>query len=487
MSDQNNLLIIMSDEHAADAMGCAGHALAHTPTLDALAARGARFTNAYTPSPICVPARAAFHTGRPIHETSYWSSAEPYDGRVPTWGHAVRAAGRRCASVGKLHFRSSEDDNGFAPELLPMHVVGGIGWAEGLLRDPMPDYRDHARELADDVGTGESSYTRYDRAITERACRWLKTEAQADARPFTLFVSLVSPHYPLTAPAEHAAHFDPAKMPLPHHVEGHLDHPVLSAMREFWCYGDYFDEARIREARAAYLGLVSFLDANVARILSSLDDAGLADTTTVLYASDHGELLGNHGFWTKSLMYEDSVRVPLIMAGPRVPSGAVCDAPVSLLDLYPTVLDAMAVPQTTDAPTGPLAGTSLFETIRTPSPDRTVFSEYHDGGSPTGFFMIRWDRWKYIHYVGARPQLFDLQDDPREHRDLGKSTEHAEILGEGEARLHAILDPIAVNTRAFADQRERLEAWGGPEGIANLVRFNHTPVPDLSADPTTSQ
>ncbi|MEO0619386.1 MAG: sulfatase-like hydrolase/transferase [Pseudomonadota bacterium] len=492
MTSAKNLLIIMSDEHAADALGCAGHPHVMTPTLDALAARGTRFSNAYTPSPICVPARAAFHTGHAVHQTGYWSSAQPYDGRMSTWGHAVRATGRDCVSIGKLHFRSTADDNGFSPEILPMHVMDGIGWSESLLRDPMPDYSVHARELADDVGRGESSYTAYDRAITQATCDWLSNRANTNAadgqKPWTLFVSLVSPHYPLSAPEDFFDLYDPAKMNLPRHAEGHLDHPILAEMRDFWCYGDYFDEARSRAGRAAYYGLISFLDANIAKILDALDRSGAAGETDILYTSDHGELLGNHGFWTKSLMYEESVRVPMILAGRDLQCrGEVCEAPVSLLDLYPTVLEAMAAmdgPNTDNTSsrhtnTARSLGRSLYRTLAQPDPDRTILSEYHDGGSPTGFFMVRWQRWKFIYYVGARPQLFDLVSDPYEENDLGTDRDHADVRDEGERRLRVILDPEAVNTRAFADQRAKLESYGGRDGLADMVKFNHTPVPTI--------
>ncbi|MGI9407834.1 MAG: sulfatase-like hydrolase/transferase [Hyphomicrobiaceae bacterium] len=469
-----NLLIIMSDEHNAEIVGCAGHAQVKTPHLDELAARGTRFTNAYTPSPICVPARAAFHTGRHVHETGYWDSAQPYDGRIPTWGHRLHENDCRSVSIGKLHFRSTEDDNGFDPELLPMHVVNGVGWVQGLIRNPLPDYRDNATELADDVGRGESSYTAYDRAITERTCQWLREDANADERPWALFVSLVSPHFPLTAPNEFYDMYPQDGVDLPRHTNGHFDHPVLNAMREFWCYDDFFDEAKMREGRAAYLGLVSFLDHNVGRILAALGDAGLEDETRIIYTSDHGELLGNHGFWTKQLIYEESVGVPLIMAGPGVPQGEIRDTPVTLLDLYPTALDCMDIDATDD---DPRHARSLLESISNPAPDRTIISEYHDGGSPTGFFMVRWANWKFIHYVGARPQLFDLDADPYEETDLGESDAHTAICDEGEKRLRTILDPEEVNARAFADQNRKIADYGGPEGIAGLFRFNHTPTP----------
>ena len=197
-----NLLVLMSDEHNPRALGCAGHPLAQTPQLDRLAARGTRFTSAYTTSPICVPARAGFATGKYAHQIGYWDNADAYDGAVPSWHHLLRARGHRVVSIGKLHFRGLPgDDHGFSEELLPMHVVDGIGDLKGLIRRDIPR-RNGYDKLAKLAGPGESPYTRYDRDIAARAQAWLREEAPRNrARPWALFVSFVCPHFPLIAPA----------------------------------------------------------------------------------------------------------------------------------------------------------------------------------------------------------------------------------------------------------------------------------------------
>lgn len=138
-SETRNFLILISDEHRRDAMGCMGHPLVKTPNLDALAARGTVFERAYTPSPMCVPTRAALATGHYVHCSGHWDSATPYAGEPRSWMHRLRDAGVVVTAIGKLHFRSGEDDTGFSEQILPMHVVGGIGWTVGLLRkDPPP-------------------------------------------------------------------------------------------------------------------------------------------------------------------------------------------------------------------------------------------------------------------------------------------------------------------------------------------------------------
>ncbi|MEL6477063.1 MAG: sulfatase-like hydrolase/transferase [Pseudomonadota bacterium] len=466
-----NLLIVISDEHRRDAMGCMGHPVVQTPHLDALAARGTVFTNAYTPSPMCVPTRAALATGQPVHRTGYWDSAHPYDGRVRSWMHALTTAGIETVSIGKLHFRDAADDTGFARQILPMHVVGGVGWTVGLLRRDPPPY-DVAAELAQDVGIGESSYTAYDRAITAAAAEWLSAPPD---RPWAAFVSLVSPHYPLTAPAAFHALYDPADMPPP--IGALPDHPEIGHLAAFFDYDRHFDPERMRAAKAAYFGLTSFMDACVGQILAALEAGGQAEDTVILYVSDHGEMLGDHGLWTKQVMYEASAGVPMILAGPGIPGGRSCATAASLFDIAPTAAEV------TGAPADPAwIGDSLLPLARgADDPDRVAFSEYHDGGSSTGAFMIRWDRWKYVEYPGQAPQLFDLAADPDELADLAATAEAGPVLAEGAVRLREICDPEAVNARCFADQAARIAALGGETACREAYVFNHTPTPTEQA------
>jgi choline-sulfatase len=156
-----NLLFILSDEHSRRVLGCYGHQMIRTPNLDRLAAGGARFTDAYTNSPICVPARASLATGRYVHQIRFWDNAIPYDGSVPSWHHRLREPGHEVTSIGKLHFRSEADDNGFTEEVMPLHVVDGIGDPMGWLRNPLP-VRKASLRLANDAGCGDSSYQQYD-------------------------------------------------------------------------------------------------------------------------------------------------------------------------------------------------------------------------------------------------------------------------------------------------------------------------------------
>ena len=460
MKKPHNILIVMSDEHRRDAMGVMGHPVVQTPHLDALGARGAMFENAYTPSPMCVPARAAIACGDYVHRIRHWDSATPYDGGQRSWMHALRDAGVEVVSIGKLHFRSSDDDNGFSQEILPMHVVGGVGWPAGLLRKSPPPF-DRAAELARDVGAGDSDYTRYDHSVTTAAVDWL-TKTTKHTNGWAAFVSLVSPHYPLIAPEHFAALYDPAAIdrPIAYESDARARHPELDRVAAFYNYDRYFDAKSMLKARAAYYGLVSYMDECVGQVLAALDASGQADDTLVLYVSDHGDMLGDHGYWTKQVMYEGSAGVPMIVAGPGVKAGRCVKTATSLLDLAPTATEFVA-DLSWDGP-----GNSLLQiAANADDPERTAFSEYHDGGSTTGTFMVRWDRWKYVYYVNEAPQLFDLEADPNELSDLGQSdspTAHA-ARAEGFMRLTAICDPDAVNSLCFKDQRRRIEELGGKD------------------------
>lgn len=468
-----NVLVLLSDEHARSVLGCAGHPLAQTPHLDALAAAGVRFTNGYTPSPICIPARASLATGLHVFEHGCWSSAQAYRSTPESWMHRLSAAGVVAESIGKLHFRSGDDDHGFRAEHLPMYLANdGYGWPQSLLRNPLPEFPE-AAELAARLGPAESEYTNYDRRITERAVQWLN-QAPSDV-PWVLFVSLVSPHYPLTAPPEFHELYQHS--PMPPRLPAVPGHPVLDEMRKFWDYDDYFTDDRHRdEAVRNYFGLVSFLDDNVGRILAALNRSGQREDTTIVYTSDHGDMLGDRGFWTKSAMYEGSAGVPMIIAGPGIPAGPVNPTPVSLVDVGPTVERQVGVDVgSPDREGRPWAGQPLTRFLPDPDPSRPVLSEYHDGGCPTGMYMVRSGRWKYVHYADGSPsQLFDVNADPAEQSD--RSSADGKVRSEMEALLRSILDPELVDQRAQVDRDALVAELGGRNAVESWAGFNHTPM-----------
>ncbi|MBI4607453.1 MAG: sulfatase-like hydrolase/transferase [Candidatus Rokubacteria bacterium] len=473
-----NVLFVLSDEHSRRILGCYGNPVVRTPNLDALAARGTRFASAYCQTPICVPSRASLATGRYAHAVNSWDNATPYVGpEAPSWGHRLTAQGHTVTTIGKLHYRRAGDPSGFPDQRVPMHVVEGVGDLYGLLRGDMPP-RPHSRRYVVEARPGESEYIRYDRAIAEATARWLAEEAGDQRRPWVLFVGFVSPHFPLVVPERYFNLYPLDSVPLPvqHAPEAWPRHPVIDLRRRQQALEEPLDEKTLRKALAAYYGLVSFLDEQVGIVLDALSEAGLAATTRVMYSTDHGELLGDHGLWWKSAMYESSVAVPLIMAGPDVPRGHVVRTNAMLVDIFPTLVEAVGARLADED--RDLPGESLIGLAREVDRPRTAFSEYHAIMSPSGTFMLRTARYKYVHYVGYPPQLFDLAVDPDETRDLGTDPQYADVRAACVRELRGIVDTEQVDARAKADQRRRIEVAGGVEAIlAGGAKIAYTPAP----------
>ncbi|MDR6756814.1 choline-sulfatase [Mycoplana sp. BE70] len=475
MSSANNILVIMADEHAKQVLGAYGNTIVHTPNLDRLASQGTLFENAYCNDPICVPSRASFATGRYVHQTGHWDNARPYTGQEPSWGHRLQQTGHEAVSVGKLHYRDPSDPTGFSDQILPLHILNGQGDISGIIRDHP---RRAVSKLATDAGRGDSTYLQYDRDIRDAAIGWLRQAAEKPSdKPWALFVSFVCPHFPLVAPPEFFDLYPLDSLPFPTGRDLAGDHPVLAAMRENINYDSHFrDEAHIRTALAAYYGMVSFQDDNVGRLLAALEETGFSKDTVVVYTADHGDNLGNRRFWGKSNMYEESAAVPLILKGPGVPEGKRVRTNVSLVDVFPTIVEAVG--EQAHPEDARLPGRSLLQIAREQDEtDRTVFSEYHATAAITGIFMVRWDRYKYVHYEGYRPQLFDLESDPKEQNDLAGEPAYSDILEEGARRLAAICDPAAITAEAFADQQRRIDALGGREAVKQIKGFTYTPAP----------
>jgi choline-sulfatase len=473
----HNMLVIVSDEQAAKYMGCSGHPIVKTPNLDRLAARGTRFTSAYTNCPICVPARASLATGRYVHELGTWDNAIAYEGKQATWAHRLTSAGRRAVSIGKLHYRDDTVLGGFDETIIPMHIIDGLGDLLGAVRDPLP-IRHKTKSLSEELGPGESSYTRYDRAITKAATEWLTEVAPSLEQPWTLYVGLVAPHFPLIAPEEFFALYPPEKMPLPKacRPEDWPKHPWFDAIRKCFIWDDFFDDDKRRLATASYFGLCSFLDDNIGKILAALEKAGFGETTRILYSSDHGDNLGVRGLWGKSNHYQESVQIPMIMVGPDLPKGKVVTTPVTLVDVFPTVLECTGTPAADEDLAKP--GRNLLTLARAADDEtRVAFSEYHAAGAASGAFMIRRGRYKLAYFVDMPAQLFDLVADPEEMEDLAGRPEYRATIAELEAELRKICDPEAVDARAKADQAAVVERNGGRTAVIKRGTFGATPPP----------
>jgi choline-sulfatase len=478
------VVVLCSDEHDPRHSGFGGSAVARTPNLDRLAAQSLRFERCWTPSPICVPARASLATGRWVHRHRCWDNALAYDGSVPSWHHRLRAHGARVESVGKLHFRSAADDTGFSAQHEPMHLAEGVGQVWGSVRDPLPE-RGGGAGLFRQMGAGESDYNRYDRRVAARAVAWIEERAAecraaaaagAAPSPAALFVGLVAPHFPLVVPQPYLDRvplhaLGPAKL---RPETGYRRHPWVERLARYNDLdGQLGSDERRRLATVCYLALVNFLDEQSGRIVDALDASGLAGDTLLVYTSDHGDNLGARGLWNKSVLYRESTAVPLLLRGRGLAPG-VERSPASLVDLYPTVLQALGVPP---SPDDPPEGRSWLTLARAPEPQRAVLSEYHAIGSPSGGFMLASGDWKLHAYVGHPPELFHLGDDPEELDDLAASPAHAPVLQQLMARLRGIVEPELADRAAKDDQNALVARHGGPEAALRVGQFGATPAP----------
>ncbi len=469
-----NLLYIISDQHNRNLLGCYGHPMVQTPNLDRLAERGTRFANAYTNCPICVPARASLATGRYVHQIGNWDNGQPYDGSVPSWHHRLREQGVHAASIGKLHFQGHGADHGFGEEIEPLNVVDGVGDVLGCIRD-LPPFR-NKRPGIREAGPGDSTYLQYDQRNADNAIKWLRAHRN-DEKPWCLFLSFVCPHPPYIAPPDLYDIYDPDELPMPPQwrAEDWPDHPAMDYFRRFFTFDPQFAEPIVRQLNAAYYAVCTYLDRQIGRVLDSLDELELTHNTRVIYTSDHGEHLGGRGIYGKFTMYEDAAAVPFLVAGPEVPAGKVVATPVSLIDSFPTIVEAVGAQQT--AADADLPGESLWVIAQDGNRDRTVFGEYHAVGAKHGAYMLRNLQYKYIYYVNDPPQLFDATTDPDECDDLAPLPDSRDALEILEYELREIVDPEAADAQAKAAQKATIDALGGKEAVIQRGAFDNSPVP----------
>ena len=307
-----NVLIVMSDEHSYQVMGCSGHPVVRTPVLDRLAAEGTQFTNCYTNSPLCVPGRASFFTGRYVHQLGTWDNSTPYDGRVPGISQYLAEHGLRLSSFGKWDFHPEGSYDGLDAELFGVRKKPDI---QALFRETGKT-RPNTEKRFRDMGIREN--LSHDEQVRDAAISWL-TERKKAARPWVLYLGFTQPHFPFYVKREFWDYYRGTLQEIPSVAKEpftSLNEPLLALRRHF--RGDVADDEIIRMAHEGYYAAISELDYNVGHVLTTLEEEGLADDTLVIYTSDHGEQLGHHGLWWKCCMFEESAHVPLIMRGPGI-------------------------------------------------------------------------------------------------------------------------------------------------------------------------
>lgn len=422
-----NLVLLLGDDHPHDLLGCAGHPVLRTPALDRLAATGTRFRRALVSTPICAAARATLLTGRTERAHGYTFTRPPLDEglRRESLPRLLRDAGYRVGLVGKLGVNLGPGGAGeLFEELHP-------GTAPYLARDAAGEALPHLTERN-----------------AEHAVAFLRAE---DPRPFCLFLWFQAPHAEDANPEqfvwpaeEDALYRDGELPPLPATAEPAFFEALpdflrtgLNRERFHWRFDT--PEKRERMTRG-YYRLLTAMDRAVGRVLEALEEEGLAERTVVVYTGDNGYFLGERGYAGKWTMHERSVRVPLLVRDPRLPRdrrGVTLDALVSHLDLPPTLLELAGVP----VPAA-MQGRSLLPLLRGEAPAwrEELFTEHlWDHPRLPRTEGLRTERWKYIRYLEhpEYEELYDLEADPHEARNLAGAPEHAGRLADLRARCDA--------------------------------------------------
>ncbi|MCA0423104.1 MAG: sulfatase-like hydrolase/transferase [Proteobacteria bacterium] len=487
-----NLLFLFSDQHAQRVAGCYGDAVVETPNLDRLAARGVTFDNAYTPSPICVPARMSMLTGRYPYEQECWTNDDILSSEFPTWPQALGAAGLHAALIGRMHAMGADQLRGYAEREIGDHSPNWPGVPRHDL-GPLAKANDPHRESIERSGVGRSAYQILDEATAGAAVRWLDRWAEGNrtagkARRFALTVGFMLPHAPYVAEADDYGRFA-GRVPAPLLPVPETEHPWLGWWRENRSAGE-ISAASAQRARIAYYGLVSRLDALIGTVIDALERNNLAENTLIVYASDHGEQIGERGLWWKHTFYDQSSKVPLIMSWPgHFKAGTRSSAVVSLHDAAATMLDAMGAPALPGSHGRSLAGIASGKTATW---DDLIFGEYctdavpdWTGGMAVQQRMVRKGRWKYIEYNGFAPQLFDLDNDPDEVNDLAASSDHQALRAELAALVRQGWNPDAVAERMRARRinKDFQATWARQAHPTDQIRFEIPPEMNVLEQP----
>ncbi|WP_136658555.1 choline-sulfatase [Nitratireductor sp. XY-223] len=443
MRDSPNILIIMVDQLNGTLFPDGPAEWLHTPHLDALAARSARFANNYTASPLCAPGRASFMSGQLPSRTRVYDNAAEFSSDIPTFAHHLRRNGYQTCLSGKMHFVGPDQLHGFEERLTTDIYPADFGWT--------PDYRKPGERIdwwyhnlgsVTGAGIAEiSNQMEYDDEVAfhgvQKLYQLARTSDDPAARPWCLTVSFTHPHDPYVARRkywdlyEDCPHLEPAVAPIPFDAQD-------PHSKRLYLANDYknFDitPEDVRRSRRGYFANISYLDDKVGELIGVLEATRMLENTIVMFCSDHGDMLGERGLWFKMSFLEGASRVPLMIAGPGIDPVLVKD-PVSNLDVVPTLADLAgadleAVQPWTD-------GVSLLPILSGKSRGAPVLMEYAAEGSYAPLVCMRDGRFKFVHCELDPPQLFDLDADPNELNNLASDPEHASVLDDFKSRAMA--------------------------------------------------
>ncbi len=430
--DRPNVVLIITDEHNGGVLSAAGDTLARTPVLDALADQGVLFTDHYCNSPLCVPSRLSFISGKYISRIGAWSntcwlpSAD-----YPTLPRMLARVGYESFLCGKMHFDRTRRYGFTEIWKSPLNQHHKTG--KGKRRDPdnlkpKPGISERFKDFR--TGT-KSRVLEHDRETTRWAVDFLAKRRRRDG-PFFLVIGYLAPHFPLIVPQGYWSHFA-GKIPLPTIPPGHLDAQPLNYkhLRIAFNVEDAPVEI-VRRGRELYYGLTEWVDTEIGKVLDALRRSDVGRNTVVVYTADHGENMGEHGLWWKNCMYQHAAHVPLIVSFPeRWRGGQIRRGACSLVDVASTVADLAHAPVPED-----WDGESLLPWLDDPSVGwkATALSEYYGHNIASGFVMFRRSHYKYVYHTPpdahhpAQRELYDLSRDPGEFRNLADEPAYRDVV-----------------------------------------------------------
>lgn len=456
-----NILLCMADQLPAATVGAYGHPLVQTPNIDSLAEAGTTFEAAYCNCPICGPSRSSMVTGRAVAKVGAFDNGSDFAASVPTFMHHLRRAGYETLLAGKMHFVGPDQLHGFerrlTPEIYPSSFVWTPDWRRGAYANPGTA----VDQLAEAGVCDWSMQLDYDEEVSFRALEALRDLARRrqEGRPFFLCASFTHPHDPFIITREWWELYDhrdiePPAAPSVPMQEMHPYNQWLQIHHMVDVYPP--DEHAVFASRHAFYGMVSYLDHQVGRLLGELERLGMADDTVVLFTSDHGEMLGEHGMWFKRTYFDSSTRVPLLVRGPSAASNTRVAQTVSLIDLFPTLLEIAGLEEREQVQED-VAGDSLCQLLQGGDPDWKDYAlgEYYSEGVCQPMRMAVRDQLKYVYVHQEKPQLFDLAADPHEQHNCVADPAYAERLGFLTNLVHHGWDPDAMRARVLESQQQR--------------------------------
>ena len=432
MRDRPHILLVMVDQLAAAFLPAYGHPVTKTPNIDRLAEGGVVFENAYTPSPLCAPSRASFMTGLLPSKTGVYDNSAEFPSSLPTFAHYLRLEGYRTCLSGKMHFVGADQLHGFEERLTTDVYPGDFGWTPDWSKPgERVDWWYHNMSSVKEAGVAEiTNQLEYDDEVAFHAVRRLYDYARFEGdAPLFLCASFSHPHDPYVARQRFWDLYD----------EDEIDMPAAPGLpqdphsQRLWrdCAMDEVEvtEDDVRRSRHGYYASVSYVDEKIGEVLDAFEACGLADDSVVIFTSDHGDFLGEHGLFYKMSFREHASRVPLIVSAPGRFAPRRVREPVSLLDVLPTLAD-LARPGLSSELAAPIDGRSLLPLLdgAPESEDGAALGEYLAESALGPMLMIRRGRWKFIHAASDPDQLFDLEDDPLELVNLAGEPAHADVV-----------------------------------------------------------